>query len=224
MMEIEMIMNISTWIGDIAFLIGGILAARNIGCYPIVQFFSGMFVAFGGGFVRDLLVLHTPEAIKDRIPEIGFVAVVGLILTTIIWLKDKKGKKVDSILGGQFGLVIADSIGVGAFSITGYNLGIQNSVGIALLCGWMTACGGGILAAALRAVYKKSIILFGETLIENGRYYLFGAAMTGLYSIYMPINPTQLLTLIVIGITIGVLSKFGLKLPNLVSPMNLKHV
>jgi uncharacterized membrane protein YeiH len=190
------------YIGDLAFVIGGVLTAKQLKLHWFVQWLSGMSTAFFGGILlRDTLLLQTSPAIFCEPIEIAATAAIG-IFAVISVRKRTPGKAFDWLL------CIIDSIGITGFAAVGYGRGIEAGVMIALACGFVTACGGGIIAAAIRAAAKKSIMTFFETLAGNRWYYVFGASMSIAYGIldsFGKSNDTTLIVLTALAIILGLL-------------------
>jgi len=69
---------------------------------------------------------------------------------------------------------MADSIGVAGFAAFGYGRGITAGAPwwIALACAFVTACGGGIIAAGIRAIGAKNWRHFFKTLAGNKFYFI----------------------------------------------------
>lgn len=188
------------YIGDVAFVIGGIYASKKLNLHWFLQWLSGMSTAFFGGlFLRDLLLLQTTPAIFDSPLEIAATATVG-ILTVFMFRKRMPGKAFNWLI------CIIDSVGIAGFTAAGYGRGTGTGAVIAFTCGFVTACGGGIIAAAIRAAAMKSIKKFFETLIDNRWYYVFCTTMSIAYGILHSLGrstETTSLVLTVIAIIIG---------------------
>lgn len=189
-----------SYIGDVAFVIGGVYASKKLNLNWFVQWLSGMSTAFFGGlFLRDLLLLQTTPAIFGSPLEIAATAAVG-ILSVFMFRKRTPGKAFNWLI------CIIDSVGIAGFAAAGYGRGTGAGVVIAFTCGFVTACGGGIIAAAIRATAKKSIKKFFETLTDNRWYYVFGATMSIAYGILHSLGrskDTTSLVLMAIAIIIG---------------------
>jgi uncharacterized membrane protein YeiH len=188
------------YIGDIAFVIGGVLAAKKLKLHWTVQLLSGLSTAFFGGlFLRDIFLLKTTPAIFNSPVEFTATALIGVL--TIIFFRKKTPSKIFN-----WTLCLIDSIGIAGFAVAGYERGIKASVIIALACGFVTACGGGIIAAVIRTVAKKSVKNFFKTLAENRWYYLFGISMSiayGILNLMGKKDDTVLILLTVIAVIIG---------------------
>lgn len=188
------------YIGDVAFVIGGVYTSQKLNLHWFVQWLSGMSTAFFGGlFLRDLLLLQTTPAIFGSPLEIAATAAIGIL--SVFMFREKTPSKAFNWL-----ICIIDSVGIAEFASAGYERGTGAGVMIAFTCGFVTACGGGIIAAAIRATAKKSIKEFFETLTNNRWYYVFGATMSVAYGFFHSLNTskdTMSLVLTAIAIIIG---------------------
>lgn len=188
------------YIGDVAFVIGGVYASKKLNLHWVVQWLSGMSTAFFGGlFLRDILLLQTIPAIFSSPLEIAATAAVG-ILSVFIFKKRTPSKAFNWLI------CIIDSVGIAGFAAAGYERGMEAGVVIAFTSGFVSACGGGIIATAIRAVAKKSIKKFFETLTANRLYYVFGATMSIAYGILHSLSISKdimSLVLTAIAIIIG---------------------
>ena len=183
------ILTVLGYIGDAAFVIGGILAAKKIGVRPTAQLLSGMSTAFFGGiFLRDLGLVSittrtlTCPSIFSHPFEIAATAAVGVIAVAV--LKKSGDGKLAKVFNAV--LCMADSVGVAGFAAFGYGRGIKAGVPwqAALACAFVTACGGGVIAAGIRAAGAKDWRHFSKTLAGNLPYYLLCAlasAVCGLW-------------------------------------------
>lgn len=164
-------------IGTITFVIEGTLAAKKMGLPYFFQFLSGISTAFFGGiFLRDLILLHTAPAIFRCPLEIATAALICIL--TIKVLKHREHGNISLSV-----LCLLDSIGIVGSAATGYSHGAKTSILIAFACGFATACGGGITAAAIRMAAKKNLKAFVTILVHNKWYYLFAASMSVIYGI-----------------------------------------
>ncbi len=126
-------------IGTIAFAMSGYLLGikKNLDILGIA--IVTLLTAVGGGVIRDVLV--------NRIPQI-FVVNDALFITIgtlfVLWVLRIQKRNHPFILRM---FIIADSLGLIAFSIAGAQLGLAyelNAFGVAML-GFITAVGGGIV-------------------------------------------------------------------------------
>jgi uncharacterized membrane protein YeiH len=200
------ILDLLGWIGDAAFVIGGVVAAKKLRLSPFVQLLSGLSTAFFGGiFMRDLGLLRCAPAIFGSPIEIAATAVVGII--TIAAMKSRNGKKK---LHKAFSAVLcfADSIGIVVFAAFGYGRGITAGAPwwIALACAFVTACGGGVIAAVIRSAGAKSFKPFIKTVKGNLLYYLlcaFASVVCGLWHSPSGYPDCVIITLTLIVIVFG---------------------
>lgn len=198
------IISLFNYIGTTAFIIGGTLAAKNMKLHCLIQFLSGMSTAyFGGLFLRDLILLQTTPAIFSFPWEIA--AAVLICTLTIITLKYKEPGNI-----GLSILCLLDSIGIVSSVAAGYNQGIKVSTLNAFICGFVTACGGGIIATAIRLAAKKNLRVFFTILAANKWYYIFAASMSAAYTVlYLTGHNTNtaIIVLTAIAIIIGFIIK-----------------
>lgn len=163
-----------SYINNITFMVNGILTARQKKLHPSVQLLCGLSSAFFGGiFLRDLTLLHLVPAAYDN--PLEFAAIVFIGVLTIFILKNRTPGKHLCFL-----LHIADLAGTAAFASAGYKRGMLAGAPwwICLASGFVTACGGGVIAAAIRAAFSKDPLHFIHTLKENRNYYLYAALMS----------------------------------------------
>jgi uncharacterized membrane protein YeiH len=165
------------YIGDIAFAAGGILMAQRVTGKSLIGIFAALLTAFGGGaIIRDsFLLITTPSILSCPIEIIAILALAFLMSAVNVTLKSAASRLI---------LNIMDSIGILAFAIIGFERGLQlsSSLLIAILCGWATAVGGGVLARAMTSGVKGKRWLKQE-LYNNIPYYIFGLATTLVYLI-----------------------------------------
>ena len=172
-------------INNITFMVNGILTARKKKLHPSVQLLCGISSAFFGGiFLRDLALLHRLPAAFDSPFEFAAFVFIGILAVCIL-----KKRTPDKRL--CFLLHIADLAGTAAFASAGYNRGMMAGAPwwTCFASGFVTACGGGIIAAAIRAAFSKDLLHFVHTLKENWRYYLYAALMSaaqGIVSVFLP--------------------------------------
>ena len=190
--------------GDIAFAVGGALAAQKLKLGWFATFLSAMSTTFFGGAFRDIFLLHTPPGILGSPIEIAWVAALSLGLSLIL---THTKRKLPSKPGKAFkhGLVALDSLGVLAFGAIGYmkGRGMLVGVGVCLLCGWFTACGGGIIAAFIRSVAKRGTLTekakcLASTLFNNRHYFVFGGIVTVTYAVTIAAGASETLALAIL--------------------------
>ncbi|MDO9594225.1 MAG: trimeric intracellular cation channel family protein [Lutibacter sp.] len=140
-------------LGTIAFAISGALMAMNKKMDPFGVFIIGFVTAVGGGTLRDVLIGKQPVIWMNDITYIfliGFAVIIAIIFR-------KKLKKL------QKSLFLFDTIGLGIFTITGTEIGINANFHpiISIALGTMTACFGGvirdILCNEVPVLFRKEI-------------------------------------------------------------------
>lgn len=124
-------------LGTIAFAISGALVAMNKKMDPFGVFIIAFVTAVGGGTLRDVLIGRQPViwmTDSSYIFLIGFSAFITILLR-------KKLKYLHK------SLFLFDTIGLGIFTITGTEIGINAHFHpiISIALGTMTACFGGVI-------------------------------------------------------------------------------
>lgn len=139
-MEIFFIADV---IGIIAFAISGFLVAVRKKLDLLGVFIASFLTALGGGVVRDVALDRTPFSFSELYPSLTVIVTVALAFM----LKIPKQKQLENRLL----FVIADSIGLIAFSITGALLALEAELNIFGVCmlSFLTAVGGGTLRDVL---------------------------------------------------------------------------
>lgn len=145
--------NILDLLGTMAFAISGALAAMNRKLDLFGIFIIAFVTAVGGGTVRDVLIGSTPVMWMENtlyIYLIGIVSILSIIFRNkIYYLKTS--------------LFLFDTIGLGVFTITGVEAGIQNNLDpiICIALGAMTGTFGGvirdILCNEIPVIFRKEI-------------------------------------------------------------------
>lgn len=126
-------------IGTAAFAISGYLVGvrKQLDVLGIV--IVALLTAIGGGIIRDVLVSRLPRVFFDNLP---LWVIGGTLLASWLLRLQHKEKRLLSQL-----FIVADSLGLVAFSLTGAQVGIYldlNLFGVVLLA-FVTAVGGGIV-------------------------------------------------------------------------------
>ncbi len=158
-------------IGTAAFAVSGYLVGYGKRLDVLGVMITALLTAVGGGMMRDALVGRIPQVFVQTDALIVVFATLGLA-----WILHLQRYR-RTYLAAAF--IIADAIGLAAFSITGAQIGIAlqlNLFGVIVLA-FVTAVGGGIardilvndVPIVLRAdLYGSVAILIG------GLMYLFG--------------------------------------------------
>lgn len=145
--------NILDLLGTSAFAISGALAAMNRRLDLFGIFIIAFVTAIGGGTIRDILIDNTPVTWMENIVYIYLIGVVTIITIIFRTQLDRLKKS----------LFLFDSIGLGIFTITGVELGIQNDLNpiICITLGAMTGTFGGvirdILCNEIPVIFRKEI-------------------------------------------------------------------
>lgn len=145
--------NMLDLLGTVAFAISGALAAMNRKLDLFGIFIIAFVTSIGGGTLRDILIGQTPVMWMENtiyIYFIGAVTVLAIIFRNKIYYLKKS-------------LFLFDTIGLGVFTITGVETGIQNNLDpiICIALGTMTGTFGGvirdILVVEIPVIFRKEI-------------------------------------------------------------------
>ena len=155
-------------IGIIAFALSGFLSAKkkNLDIFGI--FIISYITALGGGFIRDISVNKTPFIFEHIYP------LITVLITILIgYFLRKKLENLE-----QYKLfLIADSIGLVSFSITGSLIAIENNLNINafIFLPLFTTIGGGILRDIMlkRKISVLSEDIYGSLAILIGLVFYF---------------------------------------------------
>lgn len=124
-------------LGTIAFAVSGALVAINKKMDPFGVFIIAFVTAVGGGTLRDVLIGRQPVIWMN---DITYIFLIGLSVFIAIIFR----KKLRYL---QKSLFLFDTIGLGIFTITGTEIGINAHFHpvISIALGTMTACFGGVI-------------------------------------------------------------------------------
>jgi uncharacterized membrane protein YeiH len=145
--------NVLDLLGTIAFAISGALAAMNRRLDLFGIFIIAFVTSIGGGTLRDVLIGSTPVTWMENIIYIYLIGVVTIF--AIIFRN-----KLDHLKRSLF---LFDTIGLGVFTITGVEMGVQNNLNpiISIAIGAMTGTFGGvirdILCNEIPVIFRKEI-------------------------------------------------------------------
>lgn len=140
-------------LGTIAFAISGALSAMNRRLDLFGIFIIAFVTAIGGGTVRDVLIGSTPVTWMENIVYIYLIGVVTILAIIFRGKLDRLKKS----------LFLFDTIGLGVFTITGVEMGVQNDLNpiISIAIGTMTGTFGGvirdILCNEIPVIFRKEI-------------------------------------------------------------------
>ena len=132
-------------IGVVAFAISGAVLGSRKGMDLFGVAMMGMTTAVGGGILRDVLLgLTPPAALRD--PLQALVGIAVSLVVFIVWQHSHSGREHR---WQEALLLVADSIGLGIFSVHGAAVAIRAGLGgnvfLTLLVGMLTGVGGGVL-------------------------------------------------------------------------------
>ncbi|MEG9328360.1 Uncharacterized membrane protein YeiH [Salinimicrobium catena] len=140
-------------LGTIAFAISGALSAMNRRLDLFGIFIIAFVTAIGGGTLRDVLIGSTPVTWMENIL---YIYLIGVVTIFAIIFRSKLNHLKKS-------LFLFDTIGLGVFTITGVEMGVQNDLNpiISIALGAMTGTFGGvirdILCNEIPVIFRKEI-------------------------------------------------------------------
>ncbi|RKS53366.1 putative membrane protein YeiH [Gillisia mitskevichiae] len=140
-------------LGTIAFAISGALAAmsRKLDLFGI--FIIAFVTATGGGTVRDILIGNSPVMWMEKTFYIYLISVITFLAVVF-------RQKINHL---KTSLFLFDTIGLGVFTITGVEAGIENGLSpiISIALGAITGTFGGVLRDILcneiPVIFRKEI-------------------------------------------------------------------
>lgn len=133
--------NLLDLAGTAAFAVSGALFAMNKRMDPFGVFIIAFVTAVGGGTLRDVLIDAHPITWMSDLVYV--YTIFGAVLVAIVFRK-----KIGYLSRSLF---LFDTIGLGIFTITGTELGIQNGFHpvISVFLGVMSASFGGVIRDTL---------------------------------------------------------------------------
>ena len=140
-------------LGTVAFAISGALAAMNRNFDVFGIFIIAFVTAIGGGTLRDVLIGNTPV---NWMEHTLYMYLIGAVTILAIIFRNKINYLKTS-------LFLFDTIGLGVFTITGVETGIQNNLDpiVSIALGAMTGTFGGvirdILCTEIPVIFRKEI-------------------------------------------------------------------
>ena len=135
-------------IGTVAFAFSGAMTAIRKEMDILGVMILGMITAVGGGIIRDM-ILRTlpPQAFQEPVFALSGVLVSAFIFA--IFYFHVKGYRQISGLWFQQALMLADTLGLGVFTVVGVRAAFDNGMGInyflPVFLGTITGVGGGLL-------------------------------------------------------------------------------
>lgn len=135
------IFNVLDLMATIAFAVSGALAAMNKRFDPFGVGIIAIVTAIGGGTLRDMLIGRTPVGWMQDLNYL-YMIFIGLGMALIFRHKLQKLRKT---------FFLFDTIGLGLFTITGVEIGINAGLNpiICIMLGTMSASFGGVLRDVL---------------------------------------------------------------------------
>ncbi len=152
-MPLEDLIYVLDLLGTLVFAISGVIAAVEQKFDLVGAFIIGFVTALGGGTTRDLLMGATPVAWMHNLDYLLIVS-LAMILCYLFYPRLSKIRR---------SLFIFDSIGLGLFSILGFQKALiaELDIPIALILGIVSAVFGGVIRDVLTnqvpLIFRKEI-------------------------------------------------------------------
>lgn len=188
--------------GTIAFALSGALHAMEKKLDPFGVIIIAFVTSIGGGTLRDMLIGNTPVTwLQNETMSITILcaAIAAFFLRKYLRMLSKT-------------LFLFDSLGLGLFTVIGFEKGMQLNLspGICIALGTITGCFGGV---------TRDVLLNNVPLIFHKEIYASACIIGGIaYYLMMLLGVNDLInTTIVIGIIVlirVVAVRFKLRLPN----------
>lgn len=190
-------------LGSLTFAISGALKAINKKFDPFGILIIGFVTAVGGGTIRDMLITDKTVFWLTETTHLYFI--IGGVLLAILF-RNKLNKFNKS-------LNFFDAVGLGLFTITGVQIGLQNEFHFinCIILGTVTGSFGGVLRDVLvnetPIIFKKEV--YATISIVGGAFYLL------LYNLEIQNPILQIIPIIFIIITRLIILKFNISLPQI---------
>lgn len=190
----ELLFYIAEIIGTIAFTISGSMVAIEKKMDLLGVIILGAVTAFGGGFLRDIILNFSYPSVFDAIlcPVISVITSIIVFIICYIF-KDTSYQEKKWYLRL---MNIIDSIGLGIFVVIGAKVIINKSTNVFLIlfCAVITGVGGGairdMMAIKIPDIFRKHIYAIAA---------LFGAI---LFYLLMKVNLNESLSTIISVISV----------------------
>tara|TARA_B100000809_G_C15082618_1_gene510202 strand:- start:796 stop:1407 length:612 start_codon:yes stop_codon:yes gene_type:complete len=190
-------------LGSLTFAISGALKAINKKFDPFGILIIGFVTAVGGGTIRDILI--TDKTVFWLTESMHLYFILGGVILAIIF-RNKLNKFNKSLL-------FFDAVGLGLFTITGVQIGIENDLHLinCIILGTITGSFGGVLRDVLvnetPVIFRKEI--YATISIAGGAIYLLLLKL----EVQNPI--LQIVPIVLIIIARLVILKFKISLPQI---------
>ena len=192
-------------LGIIAFAFTGYILAVKADLDIMGIFIISASNALGGGLIRDVIVGTTPFVFTNVYP---LLVVLLTIIVSIIFKWHTQNN-----LSNNYIFVLADTIGLALFAVTGAGIGITagfNAGGIIFL-GLLTAIGGGLI----RDIVLNEV----PSVLKNeiyGSIAILISALMWLIHLFIPITSPIIIGLIVFGTIVRlIVIKLDMHLPKI---------
>lgn len=188
-------------LGTIAFAISGALIAMNKKFDLFGVFIVAFVTALGGGTLRDILIGREPVMWMQETYYV-YTILITVIVSIIFRNKIKYLSK---------SLFLFDTIGLGIFTITGTQIGVESQLSpiISIALGTMTASFGGVIRDIL---CNQIPVIFREEIYATAA--IIGAiTFLVLNKLGLPVNLIYIFTTSIVIIIRIIAVKFHLSLP-----------
>jgi uncharacterized membrane protein YeiH len=167
--SVQGVLLIATVLGTVAFAVSGVLVAAESDMDWLGAVVLSIVTAVGGGSMRDVLLGQDRVGwVADPWPVAVSIGVAG-VMVAVLRLRPRSDPRQARWFA------VSDAVGLGAFSVTGVAISIDQgtSLFIAVLMGVVSGVGGGVLRDVLAR--RTPLVLVGEIYALAG---LAGAATT----------------------------------------------
>ena len=199
------LLHIIDILGTIAFALAGAFSAMEKKLDPFGVLVLSFVTAIGGGTLRDLLIGNLPVTWLKN--ETSVVIIFCSAIAAMFF--DGYIKKLPATL------FLFDALGLGLFTITGIELGLDKnfSAGICIALGTITACFGGVIRDVLLnnvpLIFRKEI--YAMACVAGGILYML------LKRIPIDENAARVLSILVIFAIRVLAVRYKLSLPQFYS-------
>lgn len=137
--RLQLVLHAMEIIGVLAFAVAGVIDARKQRFDAVGTFVVAFATAFGGGTLRDVLLDRRPFYWVEHEGYVLLIFAMSIGASIVF--------RVVSRLTSERSMVIADSIGLGLFSVTGTSLALvaQMTAPVAVMMGIISAVFGGVV-------------------------------------------------------------------------------